>query len=462
MHVLKTIFAFLKGVVGRMIGASTIKQVYGSAPVTLSAQMIDRIDLWQKMLEGKAPWCDPEKLIGQEIGVVSLGIEDVVCEEFANTVLSEFDSSLENEQLNEIYQKGIVHLNENLQEGIGLGAMVIKPIGTTGDVEFITADRIIPREWNADHTPRWVDFIQVKEVGETDVYYRIESHRLSEEGLTITNRAFKGTDGNVGREIPLTSVEEWSTLPESVTYPGMDRMDFGYYRNPIPNRIDHSEVGVSIFEKAVRNIRKCDIQASRLDWEMQSGERAVFADYTSVRGKDGKYKIPAGKKRLFVGLDMQDEPIHDFSPAFRDQSMINVLDEYKRHIEDNCCLAYGDLAKDGEIVAKTATEIQASKTRKFNMVNAIQNNLRTCLEGFAYGIAFYQAQYTKDLGFMCTFNDSVLNDEDKERNNDRLDLAAGIMSPLEYRMKWYGEDEKTAAQNLPAVDVPDGNGEEPM
>lgn len=452
----------MKGVVGRMIGASAIKQVYGSDPVTLSARMIDRIELWQKMLEGRAPWCDPEVLGGKEVGVESLGIEDMVCKEFANTVLSEFESSLENEQLDSIYQKAIIHLNENLQDGLGLGAMVIKPIGITGDVEFITADRIIPREWNADHTPRWIDFIQVKEIGDTDVYYRLESHRLSNAGLTITNRAFKGTDGNIGNEISLTDVEEWADLPADVTFPGMDRMDFGYYRNPIPNRIDRSEVGVSVFEKAVRNIRKCDIQSSRLDWEMQSGERAVFTDFTAVQTKDGKSRLPAGKKRLFVGLDMDGSQIHDFSPQFRDQSMINVLSEYKRHVEDNCCLAYGDLAKDGEIVAKTATEIQASKTRKFNMVNAIQKNLRTCLEGFAYGIAFYQAQYTKELGFVCTFNDSVLNDEDKERNNDRLDLAAGIMSPLEYRMKWYGEDEETAAQNLPAVDVPDGNGEEPM
>ena len=113
-------------------------------------------------------------------------------------------------------------------------------------------------------------------------------------------------------------------------------------------------------------------------------------------------------------------------------------------------------------MAKTATEILASKVKKFNMVNAIQNNLKDALEGFAWGIAFYTAQFNSGFEVVTSFKDSVITDEDKERNNDRLDLAAGIMSPLEYRMKWYGEDEATATAMLPVQEVPAGNGEEMM
>ena len=50
------------------------------------------------------------------------------------------------------------------------------------------------------------------------------------------------------------------------------------------------------------------------------------------------------------------------------------------------------------------------------------------------------------------FDDSIIEDKTTERNNDRQDLAAGIMNDWEYRMKWYNEDEKTAKKMLPRME----------
>ena len=51
--------------------------------------------------------------------------------------------------------------------------------------------------------------------------------------------------------------------------------------------------------------------------------------------------------------------------------------------------------------------------------------------------------------FTCEFNDSILADEESERQQDRQDVSMGVMSLLEYRMKWYNEDEETAKAKLP-------------
>ena len=48
-----------------------------------------------------------------------------------------------------------------------------------------------------------------------------------------------------------------------------------------------------------------------------------------------------------------------------------------------------------------------------------------------------------------SWDDSIIVDAEKEQENDRKDVAMGVMSLLEYRMKWKGEDEKTALKNLP-------------
>lgn len=47
------------------------------------------------------------------------------------------------------------------------------------------------------------------------------------------------------------------------------------------------------------------------------------------------------------------------------------------------------------------------------------------------------------------WDDSIIVDAETEREQDRKDLAAGIMRPEEYRAKWYGETEKKAAERLP-------------
>lgn len=59
--------------------------------------------------------------------------------------------------------------------------------------------------------------------------------------------------------------------------------------------------------------------------------------------------------------------------------------------------------------------------------------------------------YTQDIGFECTFHDSIKTDEETERAQDRLDVQMGIMSQVEYRQKWYSEDEKTASEKIAEI-----------
>ena len=82
-------------------------------------------------------------------------------------------------------------------------------------------------------------------------------------------------------------------------------------------------------------------------------------------------------------------------------------------------------------------------------MGAIQSKLKDCLEDFVAGLAFYNGLYTSGYEFTCNFNDSILTDEETERQQDRQDVSMGVMSHLEYRMKWYNEDEATARKNLP-------------
>lgn len=430
----------------RMFDYRTMKSIAGH-DLELSQTMIEAIDRWRRMLNGDAPWISEP--------VESLRIESGICREFADAVLVEMDTGIQNnDKLDKVYQHCTAGLNENLQEGLGLGSFVLKPLGPN-HAEFVTADKFIPVKFTDEGKPHDFIFLTAKQIGEKSFYTRAERHYFVNGNLTIENKCYHSLSRDyIGAECNLSDVPEWEKIaPGPITYKGMGQMDFGYYRNPIKNTVDGSSCGVSIFHAASERIRMADIQAARLDWEYDSGERAIHVDSRALK-KQGNKVVGMAKlsRRLYRGLELEDgkdrELLKEYSPEMRDEAYIRGLEKYYRSIEFIVGLAYGDLSEVQE-AAKTATEIKVSKARKYNRVTAIQKNLKECLEDFAAGLAFYNGLYTSGYEFSCKFNDSILTDEETERQQDRNDVAMGVMAHWEYRMKWYNEDEATAKSNLP-------------
>lgn len=427
-----------------MFNYTTLKNIIGK-DVALSQPMIDAINKWKKMLVGNADWCGDI--------VKSLKLEEGICREFADSVLVEMEAKiLNNDNMDAVLQKSLSDMNKKLQTGLALGAMVLRPLGSD-KAEYVAADKFIPISFDDSGIPNDIAFLVVKCVGENDYYTRVERHYFTNGNLTIENKCYHSqSQSDIGQNCSLEEVAEWvNILPGPITYPGMTEMDFGYYQNPIENKVDGSSCGVSVYESAENLIRKADVQGARLDWEYDSGERAIHVDERALKNRSGKTYLPRLKKRLYKGLNLDDnnkDLYKEYSPEMRDEAFRRGLEEYKREIEFNVGLAYGDLS-DVQEVDKTATEVLTSKTRKYNRVTAIQGKLEECLNGFVNALAFYNSSYMSGVEFTCEFNDSILADEESERQQDRQDVSMGVMSLLEYRMKWYNEDEETAKSKIP-------------
>lgn len=433
--------------VKRLFSKSDVNTVFGVDPA-YSEIMGSKITEWLNAYRGNAPWVDDY--------VKSLKIEESICREFADVVLSEMSVKVSNKKLDDIFQKNMSMITEHLQSGIALGSFVLKPLG--GDkAEFVTADKFIPLSFNDEGKVDDIVFVSRKVKAENDIYYRFERHTLDAGGLTIRNVAYHShNEGSLGTQCGLSEVYSWANLPEEITFP-TDKVDFGYYRNPIKNEIDGSFNGVSVFDGAMELIKKADVQFGRLEWEFESGERAINVDITALeptvtRNEKGKtvYKTPKLNRRLYRGLNLDTgngELYKEFSPEFREESIINGLEQMLRVIEFVVGLSYGDLSKT-DVVEKTAEEIKQSKQRKYNRVNAIERNLQTCIEDFIYGLSFYNKLSQSGYTVTCSFSDSILTNEEVERKQDAQDVAMGAMMLWEYRMKWYHEDEATAKAKI--------------
>lgn len=432
-----------------MFSTTDIQRIVGGK-TALSEVMIENIELWRNMFSGESPW---------EKDAPSIGIELGICREFADICINEMEASLEDEHMSELFQKAIKDLNENLQDGLALGSMIIKPL-LGGGVEYVSANNFIPIAFDGTGKLQDCVFIQRKRESAYKYYFRTERHTRLAGGLRIQNKAWQSAQlSQLGTPVSLSAVDEWANLPEEVFYSGMTDNAFGYYRNPIKNRIDGSHCGVSIYAgKVVNLIKKADVQGARIDWEFESGERAVHVDERALKHnrRTGTISVAKGKERLYRGFNIEPdkgELFKEYSPEFRQKDLLEGLESYYRQIEFAVGLAYGDLS-DVQYVDKTATEILTAKQRKYNRVKAIQDNLKDCLEELVKAMAFYDGSYTKDYELICTFSDSILTDEEAERTQDRNDVAMGVMSLEEYRAKWYGEDIDTARANLPAAAEP--------
>lgn len=92
MSLWSTFTSKVKGIINKMIGKQNIEEVLKVKP-TISNEMVDAIELWTRMYEGRAPWLkaptddDPST-------VKSLGLPQLIASEKARTALIEFESEI--------------------------------------------------------------------------------------------------------------------------------------------------------------------------------------------------------------------------------------------------------------------------------------------------------------------------------------------------------------------------------
>ena len=156
--------------------------------------------------------------------------------------------------------------------------------------------------------------------------------------------------------------------------------------------------------------------------------------------------------RLYLG---DDNTYEVFSPQLRDSNILNGLNAILTRIEDVCALSRGTLSETTVTEARTATELRILKQRTYSANSEIQTALQSTLETIIKIVDkycdLYDIQVSGDYEVAFKWDDSIIVDKDAERQIDLLDINAGLMSKVEYRMKWFGETEKQAEEMVQKI-----------
>lgn len=451
-------FAKAKDILGKLVSKifrkETVQQKL-KVDVAVSNDMAKAIELWSKMYENKSPWLSKT--------VQSMNLASAVAGEVARLVTLEFESEvINNEYLNEQYKNVLDNLREQVEYACSAGGLVFKPYinGENIEVDFVQAENFYPTAYNSRKEITGAVFTEFKQVGKK-LYTRLEYHNLTKEGYYIQNSAYlkenhniNNSNNDLGNQISLKEVDDWSELEEEVLITNVDKPLFSYFKIPLANAIDKtSPIGVSVYSRAIDTIQEADKQFSRILWEFESSERAIDTDVGAFKkDEQGELILPSGRERLYRILDFGDETKWNiFSPEIRDSSYFNGLNQILRNIEFKCGLAYGTLS-DLTDNDKTATEIITSKQRSYTTVKDIQKSLEKALKDLVYIMDVWtklanlpNSKY--DMSFY--WDDSLVRTKEEELQSMANDVASGLLRAEIYLAKKYGISEEEALKMMP-------------
>lgn len=452
------------------------KTVYNRAklPVTIiTDDMAAAIDHWINLYYNRAPWLTNNSL--------SLGLPSAIAREIATLVTLEAkinitaapEATAEGEDqkepgmnpraefIAETFKPLLAQLPIRTEYACAFGGIVFKPYTDNGKIaiDCVNADNFYPTSFNSRGEITGAIFIEKKKSG-NDTFIRVEHHEMADNSCTITNHAYRSfSDSDLGTEIDLTQVDEWSDIQPEVTISNVDSPLFAYFKIPQGNVVDvDSQLGVSVYARAERAgvLEEADKQWQRLSWEYEGGEMAIDASSDTFKMKDGLPVLPAGKERLYRTNELDSNSstkgvFETFNPSLRDESYANGLNKVLMRVEDLCGIARGTYS-DPNSEVRTATELKISKQRTYATISSIQMSLQDALEKLAKACdtlaTLYNLAPAGNYVMSFTWDDSILTDADTERERDRQDVRDNLMNKWEYRVKWFGETPEKAKEML--------------
>ena len=444
-------FETIKGLINKMLGKEKLQEITG-IDINISSSMKSAIDLWNAMWKGQAEWNEKNP---------TSGILDCIAGMLSTPIGEEISVSSDNQELENVMK----HLNENsykiVQQMTILGGVLLRPIYTNSKVQYelIPLGNYLPLQYDFDGALASAIILKAIVDGKSQ-YLLVEQNDFTNNTHTVQSKLYEVKNG-LFKSVPLTHCKQTEKITESFMWENVKQPFIVEFRNRSINKIDGSNIPVSLIAGLEHLIKQADEQWGRMNWEQNGGALKVFADQElfrptqNARGTGDKIKVDSNLEKLFVKLNSseKEEKITVFNPTLRTDQQDLFLQQLFRRIEFSCGVGKGSLS-DIEDAKMTATQYSGGKKAFYSTVDSIENELSDKYKHSAYIFSYMLSAYNNipfDDEIIVEYNDLARQDSQVMKQTDMQEVNNGIMQVYEYRMKHYGEDEKTAKANSQAI-----------
>lgn len=403
----------------------------------------------------------------------TLNMAKKVAEDWANLLLNEktdiaYGNNAQQEELEELlqsvnfWQKG----NQGVEATFALGnGAFIEGFDESNKIrlQFVNATKIYPLNFEQDkitecafvNTSGLTTILQVHVRGvlkdnkfeyNDDGNYFIRTLKFVKKNLS---------DTGIGEQIS----DDWFDTKSKQAW-------FQMVKPNIANNIDvNSPMGISIFANALDSMQGVDLAYDGFCEEMRIGKARIFIDRRLVTvDADGEHYVFDVNDTGFYwtgGGDgtNQNKPVEFYAPALRTESYFAGINNSLNLLSAKTGFGENHYRFDENGIA-TATQVISQNSEMFRTIKKHEIILNDVLIDMCKALmyihnTFIMSNYKFDenANLEVKFDDSIIEDKQTEMLNDRQDLASGVMSKVEYRMKWYNEDEATAKAKIDEIDA---------
>lgn len=393
---------------------------------------------------------------------ISIKPARMVCQEWASLLLNERTTvATGNDVVNE-WLKAELARNRFFDNGqrlverafaLGTGAWALRVEGLIENASISPDARIVPQRFDARQIiPLTYDEDRCTECAFTSEaivrgskYSQLQVHRLNDDGTYRIETYFFDKNNKLAMLQGIApAIETHSTVPLfALARPGLEN-----------TYADYSPFGVSVFDDGLGAVKLVDEAIDNMHRDIWLGQKLLFLDERMLeKDASGNISVPRSKdQQLFrkTEVDSGAQMVEEYNPDLRVSDNRLALRSGLELLGSRCGLGSDYFSLEGASGVKTATEVIADDSDLFRNVRKHENALAPAIQTIIAGIISL-ARTVKGLPLpeeygeiRVAFDDSVIEDTDAQRKRDREDVAAMMMQPWEYRMKWYGEDEDTA------------------
>lgn len=454
----------------------------------VTARQYTDIASWLSWYEGYVPSYHTRR-ITNGIGVVSEEVSQLcmakrVCEDWASSLVNESVditiSSAGGEKRSNAFIQGSkgnggvlgsnnfnVCLNNAIETMFALGTSAIvidldkvildaygnisKTESTEVKLKYYNATCVIPISSSNGVITEAAFLSEFTEKGKT--YYSLSIHVLEEDGYVVYNNVLDTTYSKVTLNVGVVEV---------VRTKSPKPMFIIIKPNVVNNKNLSSPMGLSIFGNSVSILKAVDNSYDACIREILTGQRIIFMNKKILPVDDmGRPIAPQDIKKSYMQFvddnamvstsDGVSDYVKDFTPTIRTEQMDMELQNQLNILSNNCGLGTKYYQFENGSVT-TATEYVGERNDFMRNVKKHSHMLESAIKSLVsqllwVGKNILELNLDVNSKIVVKVSDGVIEDDSKEREQDKQDVKDGIMSKAEYRAKWYNEsiEEATAA-----------------
>ncbi len=464
---------------------------------TVSTDYYDWINLWENWWRNEVEFHKYHDQTGKERKLFTLGMAKRIAEDWSSVLFTERDeittkaetdeqTKLNNKYLEKqlkvlkIYKDLPTAIEKAMATGTAGAILRVKHVKvdkqsnllandkTKLDIIYVGASQIIPLK--VEHG----QIIDVAIVSENNIEdkkeYYIELHKLiyneklMKEIYEISNTYL---DEN-GEEIYKEGIAKKYTIKSNIPL-------FSILKPAIANPLDTSYnnvngLGFSIYGTAIDQLKACDITYNNFVMDFYLGGKKVFynkkiVNTKTIQKKDSNGNIIEEQIEMYPDditkqqwktygdemTNLKDDPaITEYNPELRVEEDTQGIQFALNMLSFKAGLGTEYYRFDtGKGMVVTATQYVGDRQDLVINANKHRKNVDEFVSGICKAILLlgrilFKENVTEECTVTITDKDGFMIDTETAKQEFRQDIAQGIRQPWEYRVKFLGEDEKTA------------------